>query len=268
MAREGTVKTTPRDLPGSEKSEGGRYEVRSLTRGLRILEGVERSGRATLTDLARELGIERATLFRYCATLVELGYLTIEPRSKEYALGPRSRAMAYAATAHSPSLTLIRDRLPEVANHFRGAASLGILDGPQILYIERAVAGQALNFQISLGDRLPAHITSIGKALLAQRQPEEVVRILRSQISQKELERLLGELEVVASEGIAFNIGGLQEGINSVAVPVFELGSALPLGAINLAGAASSFGEHRLRDVVAPVLLEIADQVATGSHPS
>jgi len=68
-----------------------------------------------MPDLARDLGVERATLFRYCSTLVEIGYLTVEPRTKEYSLGPRARAMAYAATAHSPSLSIIREQLPVLA---------------------------------------------------------------------------------------------------------------------------------------------------------
>jgi IclR family pca regulon transcriptional regulator len=218
-----------------------------------------------LTDLAKELGVERATLFRYCATLVELGYLTVDPRTKEYALGPRARAMAYAATAHSPSLTIIREELPVLANRFRGAASLGLLDGSQVLYIERAVAGQALNFQIAVGDRLPAAITSIGKALLATRLDSEVEALLGVQMGRAALDRLLSELATVRVEKMAFNIGGFQAGLNSVAVAVYEIGSNVPLGAINLAGAATSLGYERLRDEVAPALTAFSGELAAGS---
>lgn len=249
----------------AERTSIDRYEVRSLVRGLQILECVERTGAPMrLTDIANELGVERATLYRYCTTLVSLRYLHLDPRTKQYSLGIRVRSMAYAATAAWPSLVMIRDFLPTVADRFRGAASLGVLEGDEILYVERAVAGQALNFQLNIGDRLPAVRTSIGRMLLAYEPESHVRRLLHSTLDTSHQQAALREIRRARDEGMAVNIGLIQSGLNSVAVPVFEPGATHPFGAINLAGSAEFLTEERLSGEVAGVLRQFAGQLASG----
>lgn len=246
-----------------------RYEVRSLVRGLRILECLERArGPMRLTDLANELGVERATLYRYCATLAGLRYLHLDPKTKQYSLGLRMRSMAYAVNAQWPSLVLIRDFLPEVAERFRGAASFGVLEGDQVLYVERAVAGQTLNVQLRIGDRLPAARTSMGKVLLSYEPEPFVRRILQGQVDRDAREALIAELRSVRQSGMAFNLGGIQAGLNSVAVPVFEPGESMPFGAINLAGSSAALTAERLRTEVAPALRAFAERIAAGGGPA
>lgn len=243
-----------------------RYEVRSLVRGLRVLECLERTrSPMRLTDLASELGVERATLFRYCATLVGLGYLHHDLRTKQYSLGVRARSLAHAANAQWPSLLLIRDFLAVAAERFRGAASLGVLEGDQVLYVERSVAGQSLNFQLSIGDRLPAARSSIGKMLLAFEAEDRILRTVRAQVAPATRGQVLAEIHEAGRSGFALNLGGIQEGLNSVAVPVFEPGEDVPLGAINLAGGASILTAERLRAEVAPALQAFAEHIRMGT---
>lgn len=249
----------------SDPAEGGRYGVRSLVRGLRILECIERSrDPMRLTDIANELGIERATLFRYCATLVELGYLHVESDTKQYSLGPRARALGYAASAQWPSLAIIRAFLPTIAERYRGAASLGILEGSDVLYVERSVAGRSLNYHISIGDRLPAARSSMGKVLLGFAPEADARRAIRALPEKTDVDAVLGEITRSRQERMAFNIGGTQAGLNSVAVAVFEPSAASPLGAINLAGSAADLTPARLRSEVGPALLHFADWMAAG----
>ena len=246
-----------------------RYEVRSLVRGLEILECVERArAPMRLTDIANELGVERATLYRYCTTLVGLRYLHIDPKTKQYSLGLRVRSMAYAATAQWPSLVLIRDFLPVVAERFRGAASLGVLEGDDVLYVERAVAGQALNFQLSIGDRLPVLRTSMGRVLLAYESDTEIRRALRGIADPDEHEATLKNLHDIHEAGVAVNLGLIQSGLNSVAVPVFEPDATQPFGAINLAGSAEFLTEERLRGEVADALREFSHQIVLAGRPT
>lgn len=253
-----------RDAAGGSN---GRYEVRSLVRGLRILECIERAREPLrLTDLANELGVERATLFRYCATLVGLSYLHFDPKTKHYSLGLRARALAYAANAQWPALALIREFLPQVAERFRGAASLGVLEGDDILFMERAVAGQALNQQISVGDRLPATRTSIGKILLAYEPEAAIRRALRQGFDRSQQQAFVDEIAQARRDRMAFNIGGIRETLNSVAVPVFEPGAEAPFGGLNLSGSAASLSLARLRDEVGPVLLEFVDRISAGGQ--
>lgn len=217
-----------------------------------------------LTDIANDLGIERATLFRYCATLVDLGYLHVQPESKQYSLGPRARSLGYAASAQWPSLSMIRSFLPAIAERFRGAASLGILEGTDILYVERAVANGSLNYQISIGDRLPAARSSMGKILLSYATEQEARRAIRALPEKVDVELALADIRRARSDGMAFNIGGTQAGLNSVAVAIFETSADVPFGAINLAGSAADLTPDRLRSEVGPELLRFATWMAQG----
>ena len=63
-------------------------------------------------------------------------------------------------------------------------------------------------------------MTSIGKALLATKEDAEVEAMLGSQLGRTATDRLLAELALVRVERLAFSVGGLQEGLNSVAVAV------------------------------------------------
>jgi IclR family transcriptional regulator, pca regulon regulatory protein len=250
---------------GSDQAPVGRYEVRSLVRGLRILESIERAREPLrLTDLANVLGVERATLFRYCATLVGLNYLHLDPKTKQYSLGLRARALAYAANAQWPALSLIREFLPDVAGRFRGAASLAVLEGDDVLYVERAVAGQALNQQIRIGDRLPALRTSIGKVLLAYGPEVVLQKMLKRTVDRGAQKALLEEIQQARVERMAFNIGGIQPGLNSVAVAIFEPGADIPFGGINLSGSATTLSRQLLRQEVGPLLLAFVDRISGG----
>jgi IclR family transcriptional regulator, pca regulon regulatory protein len=247
----------------TNRNSNARYEVRSLVRGLRVLETLEGVGKALrLTDLAQELGIERATLFRYCATLTRHGYLHIEPSTKMYSLGPRIRSLGYAAQEQWAWLDEVRSHLSQISGRFRGAASFAIRDGTEIIYIERAVAGGALNHQIELGDRLPVWMTSIGKALLADLEDEAVRELLSEEVPDADVDLLMSELAEIRDTGVAFNINVNNSGLNSVAVPLRASELAPPVGGINLAGNAAALSLAILRSEVGPVLQQVAASIA------
>lgn len=249
--------------------QSDRYEVRSLVRGLRLLEALERVGEPMrLTDLAQELSIERATLFRYCSTLTRHGYMHLEPTTKMYSLGPRLRSLGFAAQGQWAWLDQVRAELPTVAERFSGAASFAILDEAEIIYIEREVADRALNFQIDRGDRLPAWTTSIGKVLLADLPDDQVVELMSEYAPDTDLTAFMAELTDIRNSGVAFNIGGTNRELNSVAVALRLRRKAKAVGGINLAGAASFLSLARLRAEVAPVLLAVSGQIADPSPGS
>lgn len=239
-----------------------RYEVRSLVRGLKLLETLEKAGTPLrLTDLADELSMERATLFRYCSTLTRHGYMHLDPATKRYSLGPRVRSLGFAAQQQWEWLDEVRSRLPSLAERFQGAASFAVRDGAEITYIERVVAGRALNYQIELGDRLPAWTTSIGKVLLADLENDEVRSLLAEQAPDADSEALIEELDGIRESGMAFNVGGVTSGLNSVAVPLYLAEESRPVGGLNLAGAARELPLERLRAEVGPALRELALEI-------
>ena len=244
------------------------YQVRSLARGLQILENVAAASTPQrLTDIAAAMGVDRATAFRYCSTLTKLGYLHADPVSKVYSLGSQVRTLGFAAQAQWSWLAVVAKHLPVVAETFGGAASFAVLEDDEILYLDRAVAEQALNQNISAGHRLPAARTSIGKVLLAELDAGAVKELLRRQLPRTDLAQLLEELEEVRDRGWAYNLGGTHPGLHSVAVVVRDSGTGAVLGGLNVAGGAGEMPPKRLEKEIAPELMEVAELIGAHKGP-
>jgi IclR family transcriptional regulator, pca regulon regulatory protein len=144
----------------------------SLERGLAILSTFK-SDRPVLgvSELGREIGLSRSTTHRYVATLAMLGYLQQDPTTKKYQLGPRVLDLGFSAI-HSMELREISaPHLQQLSDQTGFTVNMAILDGSDIVYIERcrsARAGQReIDLNLHIGSRLPAYCTSMGKILLA-----------------------------------------------------------------------------------------------------
>lgn len=167
----------PRVRERSASAEGNVPTLReprysqSLERGLAILTSFS-AERHTLgiAEIADELRMSRSTTHRYVITLVALGYME-QGKSRKYRLGLRVSDLGLSAL-HSLGLQE-HARLPleELRKRSSFTVNLAVLEGPDILYVERMRSfrsGQHLiDLGLHLGSRLPAYCTAMGKALLA-----------------------------------------------------------------------------------------------------
>ena len=155
----------------------------SLERGLAILSAFG-SDRSTIgvSELSRDLGLSRSTTHRYIATLTALGYLQQDADSKRYRLGPRVLDLGFAAIDAMDIRDLSVPHLQQLCDATGFTVNLAILDGIDVVYIERcrtSHAGQrAIDLNLHVGSRLPAYCTAMGKALLAFVPDERLAEIL------------------------------------------------------------------------------------------
>jgi IclR family transcriptional regulator, pca regulon regulatory protein len=218
----------------------------SLERGLAILSSF-RSGSPLLgvSDLAREVGLSRSTTHRYIATLAALGYLQQDPSTRKYRLGPRVLDLGFSAINSMDLRELAAPHLQTLSDETGRTVNMAVLDGADIVYIERCRTshrGQRdIDLNLHIGSRLPAYCTSMGKVLLAGLEPERQREVLEDvQFTQRgpntltELEDLLAELERVASAGLAVNNEELAYGLRSIAAPIHSQTGEV-VAAINLA---------------------------------
>ena len=186
----------------------------SLERGLAIL-GCFTPKRPVLgiADIADELGMSRSTTHRYVITLVALGYLE-QGASRKYRLGLRVTDLGMSALNSTGLREHAHPYLEELRQRTSYTTNLGVLDGVEILYVDRVRSFRRGQSQIDLdlhtGSRLPAYCTAMGKLLLAN-LPESEQRELIGEIkltkrgpntitSKKALRE---ELEDVAAAGFA-----------------------------------------------------------------
>ena len=156
-------------MPPSERSTG---TSQSLERGLAILSSFN-SDRPLIgvSELSRDLELSRSTAHRYIATLAQLGYLQQDPDSRRYRLGPKVLDLGFSAINSMDLREISAPHLRQLSDETEHTVNLAILDGIDVVYIERCRTtgpGQRdIDLNLHVGARLPAYCTAMGKAILA-----------------------------------------------------------------------------------------------------
>src|SRR6202453_4311592 len=203
----------------------------SLERGLAIL-GCFTPKRPVLgiADIADELGMSRSTTHRYVITLVALGYLE-QGASRKYRLGLRVTDLGMSALNSTGLREHSRPYLEELRQRTSYTVNLAVLDGTDILYVDRARSfrrGQSkIDLGLAPGSRLPAYCTSMGKLLMAylpEAEQKDLVAEIKltkrgpNTITNKKA--LRDELDGVAEAGFAVNDEELAPELHAISAPV------------------------------------------------
>lgn len=244
----------------------------SLERGLAIL-GAFTPGRPVLgiADIADGLGMSRSTTHRYVITLVALGFLE-QGASRKYRLGLRVTDLGMAALNSTGLREHARPFLEELRQRTSYTVNVAVLDGSEVLYVDRARSFRRGQHKIDLnlrpGSRLPAYCTSLGKILLAY-LPEAEQRDLLGELqltrrgpnSVRSKKALRIELEQIREEGLAVNDEELADGLFSMAAPIRNESKEV-VAAINMAVHSSMISLEELVDALGPHLVATADHIS------
>lgn len=232
----------------------GPGEVKTLERGLGVLEALSEMGEARLSPLAERTGLSKSTLYRLLQALARWGF--VEEEGGVYRVGPRAFAVGQAY----PSKSLLRAARPEMealAAETGESVNLAVMAGMEALYLDQAEGTKLVRLFTAPGSRAPLHATGVGKVLLAFRGVPEGLPLLpytpHTLTSWEALER---ELARVRAEGYALDNEEKEVGVRCVAAPVFGPGGEV-VGAISLSAPSSRLSPeeaHRL----APRVVEAA----------
>tara|TARA_R110001606_G_scaffold337163_1_gene485169 strand:+ start:7461 stop:8240 length:780 start_codon:yes stop_codon:yes gene_type:complete len=246
--------------------------VSTLASGLEVLQIFDvENPRMTLSEVAARVGMDRAKARRFVLTLHSLGFLTRVGRKFE--LTPRVLRLGYAYQASNQYRAVIEQYLREITAELGESSSLGVLDGNDVVYVVRSAARYRLMaITLSVGARLPAVYTSMGRVLLGQLTEQELESYLNSielkaftpcSIMDKKL--LKKEILKVRLQGFSIVDQELDSGLRSVAVPVYT-GSNELLGALNISTNAARVDMEVLMSVYLPRLQEVADKVRVAAQ--
>jgi IclR family pca regulon transcriptional regulator len=249
--------------------EPSRHFIESLSRGVRLLTTVSESSQPlSLTELSHLLSLSKSTVQRFTYTLLRLGYLARDEETKKFRLGQRAVVLGLSIVKHSNLRKVAFPHLEKTSKEIGETVNLAILDGTEIVYIERIKTQQILNINLEVGSRLPAYCTSMGKAILAflpRKELEDLLKEMKlmSQTSNTitSKEALKRELETVRRRGFATNNEELSHGLRSVAAPVREAGGKV-IAAVNIAVPSSRVQLKRLETDLARKAIETADRIS------
>ena len=208
-------------------STGG---ARTLERGLALLDCVA-AGHRRLEEIAAAAGLSRSATHRMLSSLVAAGFLGQDP-DRGYRLGLKLLELGARAERAIGISAAVQAVLASLADATRDAAHLGVLAGPDVLYLAKARGHRGIEMASRPGVRLRAQNTAIGKALLAA-QPEEAAlaafdpAAAATERSITSPERFLAELAAVRERGYAVEVEENQLGVGCVAVPVPDLAGSV-----------------------------------------
>ncbi|MCK8678923.1 IclR family transcriptional regulator domain-containing protein [Streptomyces lichenis] len=209
----------------ASKQDRGPLFVESLARGLTVVTAFDGQGPLTLSAVAELTGLSRATARRALITLAHLGYVATEGRA--HRLTPRVLDLGYPLLAGTTLAQLAEPHLRRLSGQVGESASLAVLDDTTVQYTARAATRRIMNVNLTVGTRLPAYATSLGRVLLADLPPAErtarLARIEPAALTPRTLTRrsdLEAALAATAAAGYCLVDGELEAGLRSLAVPV------------------------------------------------
>lgn len=244
----------------------------SLERGLAIL-GCFTPKRPVLgiADIADELGMSRSTTHRYVITLVALGYLE-QGASRKYRLGLRVTDLGMSALNSTGLREHAHPYLEELRQRTSYTASLGVLEGTDVLYVDRVRSfrrGQGrVDLNLHTGSRVPAYCTAMGKLLLAslpETEQRDVIAAMKltkhgpNTITSKK--GLREELDEIAAAGFAVDDEELAPELYAIAAPVRNESRDV-VAAVSLSAHSSVISLEELVDALGPHLVSTADRIS------
>ena len=214
--------------------------VQSFARGLRVITTFDATRpRQTLTQVAGASGLARATVRRLLLTLVDLGYAATD--GSTFWLTPRILELGFAYVSALQLPEIAQPHLEQLSRVVGESSSMSILDGEDIVYVARVPVTRIMSLTITVGTRLPAEPTAMGRVLLAG-------------LDDAPADPLLAEIR---RQGYAVVDQELESGLRAVAAPVLDATGAT-VAAVNIATSASSYTLTELHERVAPAVVETA----------
>ena len=145
------------------------YAIQTVMNAFRMLEVFDGAVAIGVSDVARSLGLHKNNAFRLLATLEIAGYVQQSADSELYHLGPRCLELAHAFARNHPFASLARPVLEELVAETGETAHLGVLRDQEVAHLDAVLPSRLLLTGSRVGERLPAHCTALGKALLVGR---------------------------------------------------------------------------------------------------
>jgi IclR family pca regulon transcriptional regulator len=229
----------------SKESDG---YVRAIARGFSVIEALGRPpGRYTLAETAEAAGLSRATARRILATFMELKYCAADGRY--FSLRPRALGLGLSYLNALPYWACAQRALEDLRNEIGESCAMAVLDEEDIVYVSRLPARRILSAPFGIGSRLPAHLVSLGRVLLAALPADARRAYLAGANFKPATTRILTDpqqlgdiLSRVDHDGYAWVDGELDPAICGIAVPLRDPSGSV-VAALSVNTISSTIGE-------------------------
>lgn len=251
------------------KNDAQRYLVPGLARGVEILRMFSRD-RSTITapEMARELGIPRSTMFRLVQTLEHLGLLESDAGGHSHRLGVGMLGFGFEYVSSLDVTEVGRPELERLRDATGLATHMVVRDGTEVVVVLKVPGRSAFSGSLSVGARLPAHGTVLGRVMLAGLDNQELRELFDgkslprfSDETPTNLDSLIALLAADRRRGYAVSQSYFEPGICSVAAPIRDNSGAVVAG-INVTQA----GELEIAGTIITAVRDCARTISGHLH--
>lgn len=234
--------------------------VTAAERTILILEKLSTYSSINLEDLAKECDLPKATLYRFLATLISLGYVRRDKNDK-YSLTLRMFSVGSTSLEHTDLLNIARPIAEELSEYTGETVHIGILEKTRAVYVLKIESAHTIRMFSRVGKRIPLHCTAIGKIVLSdldsQERDEIYKKILTENGTFKEYtkntfiteESLNEELKNVTKQGFAQDKEEHEEGITCIGAPIRDT-SGHVIAAISVSYPCFRFPTERTEEII------------------
>lgn len=247
--------------------------VQSVDRALTVLTILARAGESGVSDLARELGVHKSTVFRLVATLEAHGMVEQHEERGKYRLGVGVLRLAGATAARLDVVQEARPIARALAAQTGETVNIAILSDQSALYIDQVAGASALQPHNWVGQHIPLHATSNGKVLLSELDAEQLAaRVPRltayTAATTTSRARLRTELAQVRELGYAVAVDELEVGLTALAAPIRDAHAEV-VASLSVSGPSFRMEAERVESLVPQVVraaAEVSDRL--GAAPA
>lgn len=245
--------------------------IKSADRALGLIELIADRGSVGFSEILAALSLPRSSAHGLLQTLTASGWIAHDTRRKEYTLGLRAWQIGQRYTGNTNLTGVAKPVMDKLMRLLGETVQLAQLDGTDNVYIAISQPDRAMRLVSSVGLRLEAHATGIGKALLSQLPPDEAEQRLRSKPlttptanTVSDVDKLMSILDQVRVDGYALDDEEYISGCRCVGVPLTDGADDGVYTALSVTMPTSRTDESWPQNIVAPVLAaarEIRDQL-------
>lgn len=252
-------------------NERSRDFIQSLERGLAVINSFSRDRQTqTLSEVAQQAGLTRATARRILLTLTELGY--VRQNGRGFALTPRVLDLGYSFLSSFRVVELAQQPMERLVDEVKESSSMSILDDTEIVYVARVPTTRIMTIALALGSRLPVYPTSMGRVLLAGSSDDEISDYLAKTELRRltphtitDVSELWEKLEEVRAQGFALVDQELEEGVRSIAAPITNSRGDV-IAAMNISCHAARVTVGRMKSEFKPRLIATAEEISDSAR--
>jgi IclR family transcriptional regulator, KDG regulon repressor len=230
----------------------------TVVKGLAVLEALARaSAPMRLSALAEQLGLQKSNVHRLLSTLMAQGFVEQEGETGRYGLTLKIWELGTAVLAVNPVKRRATPYMQDLHQLTGETVSLTILDGDDVLYLDKIFSPRPLRFMTRSGSRALAITTAAGKAMLAYTDDAAAIidRSIATLVGRpvQDARALMAELEQIREQGYATGTGNWTPGIVSIAGAIID-----PDGrsgaALTVSGPAERISESKRKAIIEAVM--------------